>query len=97
MYSSRVNLFQKLLNYIKYSFKIAKQLEQIDQSTLDVLNYKARCDEQEKELEKFRSQLTEKEINSNTQLSNIAAQLVDREDYLNKLHAEVYFIKGSSD
>ena len=69
--------------------KISKHLEQIDQYTLDALSFKARCEEQEKELEKFRSKLNEKELTANSQLNSISAQLNNKEEFLNKIYHEV--------
>lgn len=70
-------------------FKIAKQLELIDQSTIDILNYKARCDDQEKELEKIRSQLNENEHHKNSQINVVRTQLAEKTEDIIKLQDEV--------
>ncbi|CAF0935384.1 unnamed protein product [Brachionus calyciflorus] len=67
--------------------KISKQLELIDQNTLDLLNYQSKCDELEIEIDKFRAHLNQTEYNS-SHLSSITAQLYSKEDHLNKLQTE---------
>ena len=69
--------------------RISKHLEQIDQCTLESLTYKAKCDEQEKELERFRIQLNEKDLNTSTRLNSITEQLTNKEEFLNKIYNEV--------
>jgi hypothetical protein len=48
-----------------------------------------KCEEQDKELANFRYKLNESQLNSNSHLTSITAQLVDREDQLNKVQEEV--------
>ena len=64
-------------------------MEQLDQNTIDLLNYKSNSDEQEKELEKYRSQLNMNELAKNSHITTIKAQLSDKELDLNKLQTEV--------
>ena len=66
-----------------------KQVEQIEQSSSDMLTLKSKCDEQEKELEKFRAQLNKTELCSSSHITSITAQLIDKEETVNKLHSEV--------
>ena len=64
-------------------------MEQLYQNTIDLLNYKSKSDEQEKELEKYRSQLNMNELAKNSHITTIKAQLTDKELDLNKLQTEV--------
>jgi hypothetical protein len=64
-------------------------MEQLDHTTIDLLSYKSKCDEQEKELEKYRSQLSLNEMAKNSHITTIKAQLTDKELDLNKLQTEV--------
>ena len=85
-----MNIVEKLNNELESkNVKISKHLEQIDQYTLEALTYKSKCDEQEKELERFRIKLNEKEINANTQLNSISEQLNSKEEFLNRIYNEV--------
>jgi hypothetical protein len=60
--------------------------------TIDLLNFKAKYDEQEKELHKFKMQLEQNEYDAKNRLSIVNSQLMDREDYLNRLQDEVNYV-----
>jgi hypothetical protein len=91
MLKEKINIVEKLNSELdSKNSKICKHLEQIDQYTLEALNYKSKCDEQERELERFRIKLNEKEINANTQLNSINEQLNNKEEFLNRIYNEVY-------
>ena len=64
-------------------------MEQIEQTSLDLLSMRAKCDDQEKELEKYRAQLNKNEICTHSHITSITAQLIDKEETVNKLHSEV--------
>ena len=57
--------------------------------TIDLLSFKGKFDEQEKELHKFKMQLEQNEYDAKSRLSMVNSQLIDREDYLNRLQDEV--------
>ena len=59
--------------------------------TIDLLNYKAKFDEREKELHKFKMQIEQNEYDAKNRLSIVNSQLIDREDYLNRLQDEVIY------
>jgi hypothetical protein len=63
---------------------------------METTNLKKICDEQEKELLNFRNQLNENQLNSNSHLNSITAQLIEREDQLNKIQDEVSIIYSLS-
>ncbi|RNA32208.1 golgin subfamily B member 1-like isoform X2 [Brachionus plicatilis] len=67
--------------------KISHQLEIIDQNTIELLNIKSKCEEQEMELQKFRTELNRNELNS-SQLNSITAQLYTKEEHVNQLQAD---------
>jgi len=81
--------YQNRLIQLIILLKIGKQLEQIDQMTIDLLSFKGKFDEQEKELHKFKMQLEQNEYDAKSRLSMVNSQLIDREDYLNRLQDEV--------
>jgi hypothetical protein len=59
--------------------------------TIDLLSFKAKFDEQEKEFHKFKMQLEQNEYDAKNRLSIVNSQLIDREDYLNRLQDEVNY------
>lgn len=72
---------------------MSRQEDKLSQVSSEVTLFKRKCDEQEKELCKFRNQLSETQINSNSHLTSITGQLIEREDLIAKLQDEVCFKK----
>jgi hypothetical protein len=88
--SERLHKIEKVTNELDLSNnKVKHQMEQLDQSTLDLLSYKSKCDDLEKELENFRSQLNLNELTKNSHITTIKSQLTDKELDLSKLQSEV--------
>ena len=67
-------------------------MDKINQVSIEASHLKQICDEQEKELFKFRNQLNENQMSSNSHLNSMSAQLIDREDQINKVQDEVCVI-----
>lgn len=72
-----------LLFLFFFLMKISNQMQEIDNLTIDLLNYKARCDDQERDLDNYRNQLNENDLNNSTHLAS-------KEEVIHKLQNEVY-------
>lgn len=64
-------------------------MEQIDRLTMDILSYKSKCDDLERELEKFHNQMNQSELNSSSQLNSVSSKLNESERHINELKNEV--------
>lgn len=72
------------IEYTSLDEQITSLSEQIDRLTMDVLSFNARCDEQQRELDKCNGQLSQ-----SCQLSSLVAQLAAKEERLDELKNEV--------
>ncbi len=70
-----------------------EQLEKIDRLNNEIKDYKKKCDELEKEHEKFNNKFAENEVTSSQQITDITSKLLDREEHLVQLQNEVSFKK----
>lgn len=80
-YSQHIYIYKRQLT--KNILQISSQLEQIDQLTMDILSYKSKCDDQERDLEKLKSQLSHGDYNT------VLSQLAAKESLVNELKNEV--------
>lgn len=68
--------------------KIESQTERLTQSSVECTLLQKKCDDQDRELHEFRNKLTEKQQSTESHLSSITAQLIDREDQMTKVQDE---------
>ena len=87
--TEKINTIKQLQNELELkSSQVTSQAEKITQATSESSMLKMKCETQERELNNFRCKLNESQMNSSTHLTSITAQLVDREDQLNKCQDE---------